>query len=251
MTLRLMFLMVIAAVVVRGADSADRTLSGQEILAQMSRRYASCESYRDSGVVKASIEGTEQVLPEQPFETKFCRSGLFRFDWQMLLQPGVPPKKCSVWTDGDGVCSYCEPAEFFREQNLASAVARAAGISGGAVHTVPRLLMPDLGGKAITDLGDLELLREESMSGVDCFVVKGTRGGGGDPASRAMTYELWIGKTDYLLRRIRMRAWAQMLGSWAVTEETRADVEIDVDITRGEFEALVPIGTELKIRKGR
>ena len=70
----------------------------------------------------------------------------------------------------------------------------ATGVSGGAAHTVPSMLLKDLQMVAFSVLTNVKLLREELFEDVHCYVVVGKHPGGVD-------YTLWIGKSDYLLRK--------------------------------------------------
>jgi hypothetical protein len=94
---------------------------------------------------------------------------------------------------------------------------RLLGVSGKASHTVPRLLMKDVPGFALTELKDLKLLGVEVFEGVQCHHIVGDH-----PGYRPE--ELWIGSDDFLLRK------RKVLLNGTPEEEIHRKIKINISI---------------------
>jgi hypothetical protein len=98
------------------------------------------------------------------------------------------------------------------------AIAGATGVSAGAAHTVPRLLMPEIEGFSLGDLESPALAGVETVEGVPCHHIVGT--------NRCLgQMHLWVGIQDHLVRKV-----ADDLG-----EEIRRDIHINETIARDKF----------------
>jgi hypothetical protein len=78
-------------------------------------------------------------------------------------------------------------------------VAGVAGVSCGAAQTIARLLMPARFGADFGRLGDLAVLGEATVDGVECLRVAATH-------PYAGREELCIGRHDALLRKLGKRS---------------------------------------------
>jgi uncharacterized protein len=174
------------------------TPSPQIIIGRMAERYAAASSYQDSGVVETVVEG---ALPRRStdvsFKTVFKRPQKFRFEWAQVSRLSLPGRSV-VWSDGEKTFAYYThaPDKVERPEDLGSAIAGATGVSLGSAHTVPRLLVRGIGGFSVTGLSRVTLKGQELFEGEECFVLEGYH-----PSGEA--WRLWLGKTDYLLRKVR------------------------------------------------
>jgi outer membrane lipoprotein-sorting protein len=90
------------------AQESESPLTAQEILKQMANRYASCQSYRDSGeVIQVKSDATGKKTQETRFTTAFRRPGRFRFEYQYRF-PRYGLYRYIVWADGEDFRSYCD-----------------------------------------------------------------------------------------------------------------------------------------------
>ena len=201
-------------------DSSERTAG--EILAEMARVYASCQSYRDKGQATSvyADDGRERH-DEMVFRTAFVRPDRFRFELRFRFDESARWRCCIVWVSGEEVqtvdhdgplaqliqdalakdASVPEAAyhtDRFR-LSLNMAIGAATGVSGGSAHMVPALLLPDLiGGARLTDLKNPALLASEAYERAYCFRVEGQT-----PNGSVKT--LWIDQASFLLRRVETR----------------------------------------------
>src|SRR5437879_6027503 len=78
---RVLALMLACSVVTGIAAEKESTddLTAQEILEKMAATYATCKSYRDSGVVTNFF--TRDHIDVKPFRTAFVRPDQFRFEY--------------------------------------------------------------------------------------------------------------------------------------------------------------------------
>jgi len=168
----------------------------------MAAVYAACKSYRDDGVVVCThIRGAhafQRSTGRQPFRTLFVRPSRWRFEF---LEETVGPRHewhhYVIWTDGTGHHSWwtlCPDSE--GPLPISRLLAGATGVSGGAAHTVPVLLDPEVGGYSLTTCRHAEYEGDdEEVDGCRCAKVRVTREHG-----RAET--LWIDRGSFLLRRV-------------------------------------------------
>ncbi len=159
--------------------------------------YAACDTYRDEGLVTTTFidEDGERVV-EKPFKTAFVRTDRFRFEYSER-DGDTETTQFVVWSDGEGAYVWAgfEP-DVRRYRSMSNGVAAATGVSSGSAHTVPRLLMPDdIGGFALSELEEVEMLGEEQIDGVTTSKIQGKKECDG-------WWTLWIDKESGLLRRL-------------------------------------------------
>jgi len=203
----LLFTLWLACAAVTGV-AADKEatdgLTAQQILDKMADTYATCKSYRDSGVVTndfgprpGSLATYPRHVDVEPFHTAFVRPERFRFEYQ---NP-TPDKQYIIWSNGEDVRKwwYIKPGEE-KQTSLEMAVAGATGVSSGSAHTIPALLLPQkVGGRRLTMLTDLKRLPDEALEQTPCFKLEGKF------VNRPTT--LWLDKARFLL--VRMPATAE------------------------------------------
>lgn len=207
----------------RAVDCQTEGLTAQAIVAKMGAQYAQASSYQDTGVV---MEGDSKE-PILNFKTHFVRPQLFRFEW---TKRNAPERVYVIWNDGQQAYSYYSWRDPMveKEQDVGFAIAGATGISNGAAHTIPSLLMPDVGGTLLTELTNLFLVEEQRFEGEDCFVVKG--------ADRDNSpVEMWISKRDFLLRQIKQR-----YDDGTFTWDIRREVKLNGPIAPETFSFIPP-----------
>ncbi len=185
-----------ACAVLTGATAekeATDGLTAEQILEKMATTYATCKSYRDSGVVTHDLLARfPRYVVKKPFRTAFVRPDQFRFQYD----DPTPEKPYIVWAKAGEVHSwwYIKPG-VQSPPSLWRGVAGATGVSGGSAHTVPALLLPDqIGGRKLKAMTELERLPDETLDGTPCLKLQGKL------ADHPMT--LWLEITTYLLRRI-------------------------------------------------
>ncbi len=202
------------------AQADHQGLSAGEILGRMASVYATCATYQDSGCVTMAFVGggARDRIEKRPFSTAFVRPSRFRFEFtegrgHRFLAVADGAETRTWWDVQPGVKS---------DSSLELALAGATGISGGAAHTVPSLLMPDrVGGARLTELIELRRLEDAKLADADCFRIEGVRPFERDPERQELarqqvlkitgqdlgipTYAphvLWVERSTFLLRRI-------------------------------------------------
>lgn len=199
--------------VLRAAEK--QTMTPQEILQKMAARYVSLKSYQDTGEVHGELVTTT-------FKTYFSRPSFFRFDWNdhhpfRLLR--YVKYHHVIWSDGKEAFTYWDsPYRVRKAESLGSAVAGATGVSQGSAHTLIRLLTDEVTGFSLIQLTNLSLVGEEKFERTDCYRITGRH-------PRGYPYELWIGKQDWLLRKIKSDS----------DEEIHREIKIDIEIPAETF----------------
>jgi outer membrane lipoprotein-sorting protein len=201
------------------------SLSGEQIVRKMAEQYTSAKSYFDVGVVQTVSAADERLIETNvSFKTYFERPNKMRFEWE---EGGQLKSWHIVWSDGKDVFTYWDSGGLKREESLSLALAGATGISRGAAHTVPVLLLQDVGFK-LTEMSNTSLVREEQLEGEDCFVVKGFHPFG-------FPIDLWISKNDFLLRKER-----EQNEDKTFVEEIRRNVKLNATFPAETFQYTPP-----------
>jgi outer membrane lipoprotein-sorting protein len=203
------------------------------LLDQMAEKYSHLVSYQDEGVVITTYdEETGGRIEKLPFKTLFKRPNLFRFEWTDYFLSKLGTKRV-IWSNGKDAFTYWEPDRYEKEEELGLAIAGATGVSGGSAHTVPRLLLADeVGGFSVTELKHTSLLGEDVFEGVLCYHIKGAHPNGD-------FYELWIGKKDLLLRKVRQQK--KDTDKVVTDEEVRRNIHVNEPIANTLFDFKPPI----------
>jgi hypothetical protein len=152
----------------------------RSILALVSKRYAECRTYVDSGEVVSIIRGTERERIR--FATAFARDRSFRFEARVTH---VRLGEAGIRIDAlDG-----------------KAIAAAVPSTAGSAQRIPRLLkgrsaaLDSTFGQRITKFVRVERVSDEKHGGFPCARLRGVR------HQRHLIFELWISR-DALIRRI-------------------------------------------------
>lgn len=206
--------------------------SPQTILRRMAQAYAACSSYEDSGIVITTFdEETKGRIVKKPFKLRFKRPDRFRFEWTEY-DASATGRLFVVWSNQAGTFTYWEPDRYEKNRSLRSGIAGATGVSSRAVRTIPELLIPDLVGWRITELRKPVRLSDEIFEGELCYHIRGSHPDG-EP------YEVWIGKKDYLLRK--MRLWSTFPNFSTIRDEIHRGIKINQPIPDDRLEFKPPI----------
>ena len=228
-------LALVVAILSSGLPMMAQTQSKAEatrILNNMFRVYSRLASYQDEGIlVTTNDEPTGGTIEKMPFKTFFKRPNLFRFEWTDFVITKLGTKRL-VWSNGKEAFTYWEPDRYEKEESLGLAVAGASGASSGTAHTVSELLLPnEIGDSGLKRLVRVSLLGEDVVEGVPCYHIKATE--------VSDLIELWVGKNDSLLRKLRRetkfpdRLW--------IREEVRRKIQVDQSIPEVVFNHKPPI----------
>jgi|GEM_PF-731431 len=221
------------------AVSQEGKLSPRLILTKMAESYATCSSYQDTGVVETTYhEASGGRIEKMPFKLYFKRPNLLRFEW-IDYAPWKDGRMKIVWSNGRETFSYWEPDSYEKDESLSMGIAGATGISRGAAHTIPRMLLEEISGFVLTELTDLSLVGEEIFENEPCYRISGKHPSGD-------VYELWIGKRDFLLRKERTQTTAEG-DRYTIEEEIHRNIKINGPIAAETFNFKPPIAlTERK-----
>lgn len=215
-----------------GGDRQHKGPTPQAILKKTAEVYASSSSFQDVGLVMTTFqESTGERIEKQPFKLFFRRPNRFRFEWLDFSLQGNGRLNV-VWSNGKAVFAYWEPDRYEKKASLKIGIAAAAGVSSGAAHTIPTLLMPQIGSSALTELTTLVLVGDELFEGEWCYRIKGFDIGGD-------VNEVWISKKDYLVRRVRTHLTFEDFS--AIQDEIHRSIKINQPIAEDVFNFSPPI----------
>ncbi len=140
-----------------------------------------------------------------------------------------------VWSNGRRSFSYREHSRRVeKERNLLYAVARATGVSHGAVVRISGLILADaISVRSVADIDAESLLEPGTFEGTPCVRIQGRDGD--------ETVELWIGRDDFLMRRlIRTPPPGYLEGQLQYTEEIRRNIRVNEPIDDAVFDFAPP-----------
>lgn len=211
-------------------------LKAVEILQKMAAAYAALSSYQDSGEV---VEKNQKQVESSKttFQIYFRRSDGFRLDWIYTFS-STYRRTGLIWFDGQKVQSYKNTDSQPREEpSLLSVLATNISVSRGCSYHVPRFFI-DKGVERYFSLAGLQaplLVGEMDVEGVLCHFLRGKHPNGN-------VYELWIGKNDFLIRKIATQTPLSFLittetrsRTHSYVEETHRDIRINSDIPNKVF----------------
>ena len=223
-----------------GAGAQGRRPDAREVVRKMAESYAACKSYQDTGVVETTYhEETEGRIEKMPFKTYFKRPNQFRFEWTDFVS-WKAGRTSIIWSNATGVFTFWDPDRYEKDEDLSMGIAGATGVSHGAAHTVPRLLLPtEIGGFALTELKDLSLAGEEVFEGEPCYKITGKHPFG-------FVYEMWISKRDFLLRKQKDQSSGKDGALKTEQEEIHRNIKINLPIADElfNFKPPIPLSTD-------
>jgi outer membrane lipoprotein-sorting protein len=205
---------------------ADKGIAPDVILERMHDVYAKAETYQDAGVVETimDLDSRKQAMT-QTFSIVFKRPSSIKIEWIDIMLGGQK-SRFVLWSDGKLTQTFWEQLnQVQKSQSLMMGIAGAAGVSGGAAQTVPSMLLKDLHMPTLSVLTNMRLLKEEVFEGVECYVIVGKHPVGFD-------YTLWIGKSDYLLRKLEYVVKSH--------KEALKDAEVKIAKIKKEHKISVP-----------
>jgi hypothetical protein len=140
--------------------------SAKAILETVAKAYSTFAEYHDAGFVRS-----ERM--KVPFETHFIRGRFFDFAFSGNPTGGeMMPVARVTWRPGElAFWTILKGAP--QPETLRMAVAALTGISSGAAHGAPSLLLDEVGGWLPTDLREPMLLPGREIAGVPCREVRG------------------------------------------------------------------------------
>jgi hypothetical protein len=215
-----------------GSSEPDRS-PAEELMDQVVETYRTLTAYHDEGVVLSYWKHTP-APGELHFKTDFRKPGDFRFEW-VLHHPYPELRDVEsqhvVWSNRHGTFSYWDQRpKISKASSLGSAIQGSTGVSQGAITTIPGLIVGrDRVIWSVEDVHDLSLLEPAEFEGIPCVRLRGILGDA--------RVEIWIGRDDFLIRRIITTYPPHHLdGKLPRSEEIRRNLEFNHSIPDATFE---------------
>ncbi len=196
----------------KGSDAA-------ALMAGMLARYAGARTYEDDGTATmiSHFQRRQDTTWRMQFQTAFERE---TNGFSFVARPG--DQATTARTGGAGMIAIWRPVleeakawwsgrPAVYHSSVRDAAELYSFLTGGVSSTVPLLLLGHPGKLAARKF---QVVGDEVVNGVPCVKVS---------AVNRPPVELWIGKSDYSLRR----AW----GLWLVTAKPPYDLEVQVEYT--------------------
>jgi hypothetical protein len=162
----------------------------------MAAAYASCTTYRDSGVVTTTFFSPARRVERRPFSTRFVRNGGFVFEYRRR-RGEEDWDQHAVWIENGRTRTWWSAMpERDGAESLGMALAGATGVSGGSAYRAPHLLMPELddnSGARPPRPATLLAIPEAAVE--NCLVIERPRGLG-------TSEQMWIDRSTFLIRRV-------------------------------------------------
>jgi hypothetical protein len=179
-------------------------LSAAAILQRVATLYADAQSYHDHGVVQTTFRKPQRSwLNETRFTTAFDRAtSRFRFEFVVRsTRPKPDPdrgRRWIIWRSGERL-EQRSPLETAPAPTFNLAIAAATGVSKGAAHHIPVLLMPEeLSGRRLTAIDDHPArIDDATIPTGPCYCIQRALLAG----AGSTTETLWIDQQSFLIRR--------------------------------------------------
>jgi hypothetical protein len=182
-------------------------VSPRDVLDRLRDRYSAAHAYKDMGrVVATSGASRGEGATASWFRTSFIRTvGRFSFDFGDSTE-----SKYRIRTEQMKIVDCSESVG--SAASLGRGLGSLAGVTSGASHTVPRMLLPErVPGRCITDAEQPSLLEDADVEEETCWTVDVSSPG----KSGTVVY---VSKNDFTLRRV----WTRVHLSDAVKAIARA-----------------------------
>ena len=191
-------------------------LKPETILANMRAAYTNLTSYSDSGTLDTTVKaGIPGYVLKKPFTITFKKPDLIKIEWTSSFGGMKDPHV--LWNGKPGTFTHKKLLNQTRkDQSLEHAIRSWTGVSGGSVRNVPCMLISVMKEPQFSDLADLKNEGIEAVGKTDCHKVSGTR--------RDQPVTLWIGKDDFLLRKLTAST------QFGDIVETHENIKINADI---------------------
>lgn len=208
--------------------SRDSDLGAAEILAAVEETYSVIDTYRDIGSVRGewSLLGIDIDWLDDGirFSTAFARPDRFRFEFEYQYPSSEEWHSYVVQADPSGVRTnwHANPG-VEQEASLGLAVAGATGVSRGAAHSIPTLLLPqEIGGWRITNLESASKIENGNIDGRAYMRIRGEHPSGSPVV-------VWIDPDTFLIRRIEKRLTILLMFrvDWTTDFEAKVSTPID------------------------
>ncbi len=169
--------------------------TADEIVSRMECEYRSIGRYQDTGEVRSVLNGVSNMAL---FETHFVRPDMFHFEVTSThrYSPTHQTKVAhSIWVSAGQVHTTTG-----WERSIEMAMVGFTGVAPLTSHMVPALLM-QLGHQRhwMASISPARKRRDDYWAGTTCYRVA--------VVTRLGPAELWIGSTDFLLRKLTMTGW--------------------------------------------
>lgn len=181
----------------RAASPAQDGMSALDVLNRVAMTYYGCRTYRDTGTVTTVTTVDGRATSETRSFTTAFDGHRFRFEFRDAAGGGAP--QYIVWGDGGVVSSWCDRTGCTESApSLHRAIAGATGVTRGAAHAIPALLLTgEVGGRRLTAMTEAQRLSDEPLDGAACYRIEGAYAGRPCVA--------WIDKRSFLVRRLEVR----------------------------------------------
>ena len=217
-------------------------LSAGLLLQRVASCYAGARTYRDTGHVYTTVCGPRGTRSNQvSFATAFSRADRkFRFEFVVPypVAPflGLPERRWIIFRNGSRIDQWSFlGAKAAIPETFGLLIAAATGMSRGAAHHVPALLMPrDVTGRKLTDHRyAARVLEQLNCAHRSCLRVEARLSPGDDEFGSI----IWIDRERLLIRRLDARC---RLGSFVINSITTYDPVMDESIPEQELEFAPP-----------
>jgi hypothetical protein len=196
--------------------TADDTLTPGQIFEKVQENYSSFSSYSDEGQIVAAMDGD---VATTRFTIRLARANFYRIEWQRNSQSSPFTEDlaaAAVWSTGAG--NYLEAGWGVQGPiSRDTALAEAAGLSGGAAATIPGLFF-SAQAPLEEPMWNVKRRRDEKLTDIDCYVLV-------RESQCGETKTFWIGKQDFLNHQVQtVMSTEDMQATWAKVIKGRPEI---------------------------
>lgn len=192
-------LSIMCTVILWGSTGYTADPTPVEILEQAKTAYAGLTSYQSEGTITADVETQAvKINTVTQFKIQVKKPNQYLVTWSQKSSPlQAQPQVGAVWSDGTQPYFFMGALKAYSKMDQdIMALSAATGISGGAAHTIPSLLLEAFMGQptVLDRLQEPRLTGKVNVDGEECWVLTG-------PSMVSSKEVLWISTKDHLLRK--------------------------------------------------
>lgn len=195
--------------------SSEEDIQPRELLKRTIERYASLDSYSDSGVIvrHSYLDDVLVSTFKRHFSTNFENPNWLRFDW-FENDPLLGVSDGTAWYTPNGAYTYGRNRGVKRRGNINKALSALGGVTSGASYLVPRFLVLNPSAcRILANVREMRLVPPAELGITNVYAVELTYNHG--------TIVTWWVDADSLL--------IVKSDSWSVQDDRRVQTTIDFE----------------------
>lgn len=206
--------------------------TAESLLKEVITKYRTARTYSDSGTSASGMTWRNEKPHRASFKIRFARPASLRFDLIHRTEFTIGPKRAVWWSDEHANHMWSSNSNQVKTL-AADDLYRTRWDIGAPAYPIPALLHQRYANRyfaQIQGLPALMMVADETIENTECYhlVLKNAA------AMPGRSYDLWIGKSDLLIRKFAFRH----NDFWH--EEVHQSIQLNIDLPDDTFRVAPP-----------